>query len=277
MTTETGTVTFLQIAVLALVQGITEFLPISSSGHLILVPELTDWPDQGLVMDIAVHLGTLFAVLVYFRRDVWQMLIGVLRFFTQARITPGGRLAFYVIIATIPVIVAGYYLKQHGYTQALRSAEVIGWTTLGFGIVLYVADKSGMTIRRIEHFTLTSALVVGVAQVLALIPGTSRSGITITAARLLGVERPDAARFSMLLSVPVILGAGLLAGKDVLDARDVTLTFDILLAAGLAFLSALIAIALMMNWLRHAGFTPFVIYRLLLGIGLLTWVYWDVV
>ena len=276
MTLETGTVTFLQIAVLALVQGITEFLPISSSGHLILVPELTDWPDQGLLMDIAVHLGTLFAVLVYFRRDVWRMLIGVFRFFTQARITPGGRLAFYVVIATIPVIAAGYYLKQQGYAQALRSAEVIGWTTLGFGGLLYLSDKLGMTIRRIEHLTLGCALIVGFAQVLALIPGTSRSAITMTAARFLGVERPDAARFSMLLSIPVILGAGFLAGKDVWDVRDVTLTFDMLLAAGLAFLSALIAIALMMNWLKRAGFTPFVIYRLLLGTGLLVWVYWDV-
>ena len=268
--------TLLQIVVLALVQGITEFLPVSSSGHLILVPELTDWPDQGLLMDIAVHLGTLFAVLVYFWRDVWRMLIGVLRFFTQARITPDGRLAFYVMIATVPVIIVGYYLKQQGYTGALRSAQVIGWTTLGFGVLLYLSDRSGMTIRRIEHLTLVPALIIGFAQILALIPGTSRSGITITAARLLGFERPDAARFSMLLSIPVILGAGLLAGKDVADAEDLTLTFNVLLAAGLAFLSALTAIALMMNWLKHAGFTPFVIYRLLLGLGLLAWVYWDI-
>ena len=124
--------TLLQIAVLALVQGITEFLPISSSGHLILVPELTDWPDQGLLMDIAVHLGTLFAVLVYFWRDVWRMLIGVLRFFTQARITPGGRLAFYVTIATIPVVAAGYYLKQQGYMQAVAQCRSDRLDHIGF-------------------------------------------------------------------------------------------------------------------------------------------------
>ncbi len=256
------------IIVLAVVQGITEFLPISSSGHLALVPLLTDWPDQGLRIDVAVHVGTLGAVLLYFWRDVWFMIAGFFRLFT-GRGGPGARLALQIIVATIPVVIAGFALKYFGLTGMLRSLAVIGWTSLGFGVLLYIADRTGMTVRRIEHMTWGSAVLIGVAQVLALIPGTSRAGITMTAARFAGFERPDAARFSMLLSIPTIIAAGTLGVLDIYETGDTALGVDAAAAAALSLITALIAIALLMRWLRSAGFLPFVVYRVILGAFLL--------
>lgn len=261
----------LQIVVLALVQGITEFLPISSSGHLALVPMLTSWPDQGLTIDVAVHVGTLLAVMLYFWRDVAAMLRGVGRALTF-RGGPEVRLLWHLILATVPVITAALLFRDV-IESSLRSLEVIAWATLGFGLLLGVADRVGLTVRRIEHMTTLDALVLGVFQALALIPGTSRSGITMTAARLLGYERPDAARFSMLMSIPTIAAAGLLLGLELYSLDDRTVTREALIAAGLALVSALAAMALLMAWLRRAGFLPFVVYRVLLGLGLLAIVY----
>jgi undecaprenyl-diphosphatase len=264
-------VTVLHIVVLAVVQGITEFLPVSSSGHLVLVPIFTQWPDQGLVMDVAVHVGTLLAVMLYFWRDMMMMALGLWRFL-RGRKDPGAKLAGLIVLSTIPVIAAGYYLNKH-YPDAFRSITVIGWTTLGFGILLFIADKFGMTLRRVEHLRIGDALLIGIAQVLALIPGTSRSGITMSAARLIGMERPDAARFSMLMSIPVILGAGTLKMRELIVQGNAQLTNDAFMAGGLAFIAALITIAVLMAWLRRASFTPFVIYRVILGGGLLAIAY----
>ncbi len=257
----------LHLVVLALVQGITEFLPISSSGHLILVPLLTGWPDQGLMLDVAVHVGTLGAVLLYFWRDVWQMLAGLVRRIAGRR-NPGARLALLIVAATVPVVVAGAGLKYVG-TAGLRNITVIGWTTLGFGVVVFVVDRWCLTVRRIEHMAMGSALAIGLAQVLALVPGTSRSGITMTVARALGYERREAARFSMLLSIPVIIAAGTVEGLELYQTGDAALTADAVFAAALAFVSALAAIGVLMRWLRRASFTPFAIYRVGLGVYLL--------
>lgn len=264
-------VAILQIIVLAVVQGITEFLPVSSSGHLALVPIFTTWPDQGLLMDVAVHVGTLLAVMLYFWRDIVFMLMGLWQFL-RGRKDPGAKLAGLIVFATIPVVIAGYFLNKH-YPDALRSLTVIGWTTLGFGIVLFFADRFGMTLRRVEHLRLSDALLIGLAQILALVPGTSRSGITMTAARLVGMERPDAARFSMLLSIPVIIGAGTLKAIELVEQGNAQLTNAAFTAAGLAFIAALISIAILMVWLKRSSFTPLVIYRVLLGGGLLAIAY----
>ncbi len=223
------------------------------------------------MIDIAVHVGTLFAVLLYFRRDIWLMVAGLARLAT-GRSGPGARLALFVVVGTIPVFVAGYFGKDFVSTS-LRSAEVIAWATLGFGILLWIADRVGMTLRTIDHLSWGGVMFIGVMQVLALIPGTSRSGITMTAARLLGMERPEAARFSMLLSIPTILGAGALSGYDLYRAGDVALGLDALIGAVLAFLTAIIAIWALMLWLRRSSFTPFVMYRIVLAAGLLYWVY----
>jgi undecaprenyl-diphosphatase len=263
----------LQIAVLALVQGITEFLPISSSGHLILVPLLTGWPDQGLLVDVAVHVGSLGAVLLYFWRDVATMLGGLTDWRSGSLLEqPGRRLIVLVVVGTIPVVVAGLALKLVG-TESLRSAAVIGWATLGFGLLLYLADRLGRQDRAVPDMAISTALAIGLTQVLALIPGTSRSGVTMTAARALGLRRDEAARFSMLLSIPTIIAAGTLLTLDLIELGETELRSDVLLAAGLAFLSAWASIALLMRWLAHASFTPFVIYRCLLGVGLLVYAY----
>lgn len=259
------------IIVLALVQGLTEFLPISSSGHLVVTSQVMGWPDQGIVIDIAVHVGTLLAVVVYFWRDVMRVIAGTLRLMTF-RGGPDARLAVMLLIATLPIVAAGFLAKDL-VTTLFRSVEIIAWATIGFALVLWFADRIGMTLHRIEHVTPVSALVIGLAQVLALIPGTSRSGITMTAARFLGMERAEAARFSLLLSVPTIAGAGVLAGHDLWQAGDVRLGLDALLAAGLATVAGIAAIAAMMRWLRTSGFGPFVIYRLALGGALLYWLY----
>lgn len=268
-----GGVIFMQLVVLAVVQGITEFLPISSSGHLILVPALTDWPDQGRMIDVAVHVGSLAAVMVYCWRPLGRMTLGVLGAM-RGRGSAGLRLFLYIVLATLPVVAAGFALARYG-DDLLRGVEVVAWATLGFGVLLWLVDRSAMTVRQIDHIGYGGALFIGLAQVLALIPGTSRAGITMTAGRLLGMERAAAAEFSLLMAIPAILGAGVLEGYDLVRAGDWALTADALMAAGLAFVSALVAVAVMMAWLKRASFTPFAIYRVLLGGGLLAWIYWP--
>jgi undecaprenyl-diphosphatase len=264
-------VPLLHLAVLAVVQGITEFLPISSSAHLVLVPKFLDVPDQGLLLDVAVHVGTLGAVMLYLWRDIANMLSGIGRLM-RGRDAPGAKLFGFLVIGTLPVIAAGFAMN-HYYPAGIRGIEIIAWTTLGFGILLMITDQIGMTLRRIEHLGIGDVLVIGIAQVLALVPGTSRSGICMTAGRLLGMERADTARLSMLLSIPAILGAGTLKGYELWKSGDTALTSDAFVGAGMAFIMALIAIALMMAWLKRATFTPFAIYRIILGGALLGYSY----
>jgi undecaprenyl-diphosphatase len=268
---------WLQIVVLAVVQGITEFLPISSSGHLILVPKLTDWPDQGLATDTAAHVGTLAAVLVYFWRDLWGMALGFARLLCGRRDTDGrhdksGLLVCYILAGTLPALAVGYVINRF-LGDSLRSMELIAWTMIGFGIVLYVADRVGLTVRRLEHMRLSHAVAIGCAQAIAFIPGTSRSGITMVAARLLGYERADAARFSFLLSIPAIAAGGVLKGYELYESGTSEAARDALATGVLSGVAGILAIAFLMAWLRRSNFTPFVIYRLLLGAGLLYLVY----
>lgn len=264
--------TLLQLIIIAIVQGITEFLPISSSGHLYLTSNLLGWADQGVMVDAAVHLGTLAAVLIYCWRDIGRM-IGGFFMALRGRSTDGGKLLLMLFIATIPLVLAGGALVYLDATAIFRSIEVVAWATLGFGLLLWLADMYGMTVRRIEHLTASSALAIGCFQVLALIPGTSRSGITMTAGRLLGFERAEAARFSLLLSIPAILASGGHAVKEIVESGNVAFTTNVGIAMAVACLTALPAIALMMAWLRHAGYGIFVIYRVILGVGLLAVAY----
>ncbi len=261
----------LEIIILATVQGITEFLPISSSGHLRAAAEILGIPGSTLVIDVAVHVGSLGAVIVYFWRDIARILLGVAQTLGGTR-TEGGLLGLYIIVATIPVFLAGYFGRDF-IDSELRALEIIGWTMIGFGIVLWWADRTGMTVLRLEHLTLRNAVIIGVAQVLSLVPGTSRAGITISAARMLGYERSDSARFSMLLSIPAIAGAGVLIGLELAASGDPALTRGAVIAGFLAFITALAAIAFLMRWLQFASFAPFVVYRILLGAAILYWVY----
>jgi undecaprenyl-diphosphatase len=338
-------VSLLQLVVLTIVQGITEFLPISSSGHLLLVPVVTGWPDRGVNLDAAVHIGTLAAVMVYFWRDVWRMAasplpargpdrraarrpvlllaIGTISalvavallhgfapdLFRSARVAAittlgfgtlaavlayfwrdvwrmaasplpargpdrraARRLVLLLAIGTVPALVAGALL--HGFApDFFRSAKLVAWTTLGYGLLLFLVDRYAPRIRHIEHLSVGGALFIGVAQMLALVPGTSRSGATMTAGRLLGLERPEAARFAMLLSIPVTAAAGGLALKDILENPTAVSAGETGLAIGLTFLTALLAIWFLMSVLRRFSFAPFAAYRLLLGLALLVWLY----
>ena len=253
----------IHLAVVAVVQGITEFLPVSSSGHLVLVPLFMQVSDQGLIIDVAVHVGTLGAAILYFWRDVFAM-VGGLGQMMKGRRDPGANLVGLLVLGTIPVLAAGYVLN-HYIPQGIRGLEVIGWTTLGFGLLLLIADQTGMTLRRIEHLRIGDVIIIGLVQTLALIPGTSRSGICMTVGRMMGMERSEAARLAMLLGIPAIAGAGVLKGWELYKLGDAQLSADTLLSGGLAFVTALIAIALLMSWLRRASFTVFGVYRLLLG------------
>ena len=260
-----------QIIVIAVVQGITEFLPISSSGHLILVPNLMHWPDQGQFVDVMVHLGTLLAVLIYFWRDVWHITLGGLELF-KGKVTHEGRLAIYIVLGTIPAVAFGLFLKKMGFAALDRNVAVVAWNTILYGLLMLIADMVGPQKRTIGDMTLKSALIIGFAQALALIPGTSRSGVTMTAARFLGFTRSDAARFSFLLGIPAIAGAGVLTVGEALASGD-TITMDAVYCAGLTFLAGLAAIAFLMALLKRVSFLPFVLYRMVLGGFLLVMVY----
>ena len=257
------------LLILALIQGVTEFLPISSSGHLILLPNLTGMADQGQALDVAVHVGTLLAVILYFWSDVKIVTSGLGRLIKGRIDTQGAFWALCLIIATIPVILVGLALKLSGLNDLLRSTAVIGWTMLLFGIVLYWADQTGPIVKRAENWSLKDAIIMGLWQTLALIPGTSRSGITITAGRQLGYDRESAARLSMLMSIPTILASGALLSIEVVQDADMSIVRDAGIAAVFAFLAALAALKLMFKLLKSVSFTPYVIYRVILGVILL--------
>ncbi len=257
------------LLLVALIQGITEFLPVSSSGHLILLPYFTGISDQGQAIDVAVHVGTLGAVIAYFWKDIKVGLLGTPRMLTGKIDTPGSKLAFLLLIATIPVIILGLFLSVSGLSDALRSIRVIGWTMLVFGLVLYWFDQKGPTHKTSDDWSMKDAVILGLWQAVALIPGTSRSGITITGARALGYSRADGAKIAMLMSIPTILASGILLGAEVAGDANWELMKYAGIGAIFAFVSALGALTLMMRLLRSVSFTPYVIYRVILGAILL--------
>lgn len=264
-----GNMTDLQIIVLGLVQGITEFLPISSTAHLVLVPFFTGWQDQGLVFDIAVHVGTLLALLVYFKNDIANMIIGFFQMLLGQWRAPEARLLQLLTIATVPVGIAGLLLRDF-IALDTRNIALLGTTSIVFGLLLGWVDNSSAP-RAGKHLTWPQALVFGIFQVLALIPGTSRSGITMTAGRLMGFDREFCARFSMLMGLPVIALAG---GLTYFDSLEQAINWqnawrELLLGAAVAFVSAIAAIHFLLKLLRHVSFMPFVVYRIFLGALLL--------
>lgn len=266
--------TLLDILVLAIIQGITEFLPISSSAHLILWPLLTGRPDQGLEIDLGVHLGTLAAVCLYFRADVGRMLVGAGHVLTGRVRTPEARLTLLLVLATLPAIIVGLALKVTGGADALRSLAVIGWATVIGAILLWLADRTVVSRGAAEGWLLSDAILMGCMQATALIPGASRSGITMTTARWLGYDRVQGARLSLLMAVPVTLAAVTLGALDVIREGDAALGAQFVLGAVLSFVAALAALAVMMRMFA-ASWTmlPFVAYRLALGAVLLAIVY----
>jgi len=256
------------IIVLAVIQGLTEFLPISSSAHLILPSQVLGWPDQGLAFDVAVHVGTLTAVMWYFRAEVYRLSAAWIGDTLKGRIGQDSGLAWAVIAGTVPAGLAGLLLNDFIATE-LRSGLVIAASTIGFGLVLWWSDAVGRQTRDLPALTMKDAVIVGLAQALALIPGTSRSGITMTAALFLGLKREAAARFSFLLSIPLILAAGLLKTLELSGQGEATDWSAMVLGAAVSFISAVVCIHLFLKFLERLGMMPFVIYRLLLGLLLL--------
>ena len=258
--------TLIQIIVLSLIHGLTEFLPVSSSAHLILGSRVFSWPDQGLVFDVATHLGTLLAVLVYFRKDLWKMVVPWLGSGKGDEVSR--KLGLTLIIASIPAIVAGGLL--HGWVEsALRDTQVIAFSTIGFGLLLWWADARFARGKQLQDMNMKSGVLIGLAQMLALVPGTSRSGITITMGRMLGFSADSAARFSFLLSIPIIAAAGAYGLLRMFLNNAPIDWFQFGLAVVLSALAGWLCIAAFLKLLQRVGLVPFVIYRLALGVALL--------
>jgi len=254
----------LQYFLIGIIQGVTEFLPISSSGHLVLFAQLTNWEDQGLFTDIAVHFGTLFAVIIYLRKDIYYFFTNIFQFKIFE-----DQIIFKIILATLPAIILGYFIYDY-VSLYFRSIQLIALSSIVFAIILFFADRVKMESKSWSKITYLEALVVGLFQVLAFIPGASRTGVTITGARLLGYDRVNAARFSMILSIPIILASMTLSLINILNEEYVAVNlYQSFFASLVAFITALLSIMFLMRFIKKANFNIFIIYRIFLGIILL--------
>lgn len=257
----------LQIVVLSIIQGITEFLPISSSGHLVILPIIVNWPEQGMLFDTALHVGTLMAVMVYFRQQVFTLCVG-LKDFLCFKITDSSRLFLLLSLSTLPMVVIGVCI-QSSVEMFARSLIVVGVASIFYGLLLYYVDVRMP--EKPQKLNRKHAFVYGLFQVLAAIPGTSRSGICMTAGRIMGFSRIEATRYSMLMAIPLIMLIGIYGfiGDFETPFNWQTAAPELLSGIALSFVSALLAIHLLMKWVERVGFLPFVVYRVLLGIILL--------
>jgi undecaprenyl-diphosphatase len=260
---------FIHLIILGLIQGLTEFLPISSSAHLILLPRLAGWQDQGLAYDVAAHFGSLIAVVIYFRHDIGRILFAGMQSVTDRSVsTTDSRFFWNLVVASVPVLLSGFLLHDF-IVIYLRDPLIIAGTSVLFGLLLWVADVKGRRQRDINSMSVRDAIMIGLAQAIALIPGTSRSGITITVGLMLGLDRASAARFSFLMAIPVILAATIYEDYKMLillpDIDIVSFIIVVLVSA----VSALLAIHYFFRFLEKAGMLPYVIYRILLGIVLI--------
>ena len=250
---------FFEILLLSIIQGVSEFLPVSSAAHLILVSNIYEFKSQSLVIDISLHLGSLLAILFYFKNDIFNF-------------NKNKNLFYKIIIGTLPLIIIGYILYSTDVIYYFRNIKVIAWATLFFGLLIYIADKNKFFKKIEEDFNISSILIIGFFQVLALIPGVSRAGITITAGRILGFNRTDSAKISFYLSIPALLGASFLGIKD-LFKEDIKFNFLILIGVFLSFIFSLITIKIFLKFIKKFSLTVFVIYRIFLAIILFLLIY----
>ena len=246
----------IEILILSFIQGITEFLPISSSSHLIIISEYLDFENQKLEIDVSLHIGSFFAVIVFFRSDIFNFI-------------KNKDLFLKIIIGSIPVMVAGYLLVKFNLIDQIRNIKVIGWTTLVFGILLYISDKFDIQKEINTNFTFKSAIFIGVLQILSLIPGVSRSGITITGARILNFKRYDAAKISFLLSIPTLAAVSLFGLNNLVQSQNFNFSFLILASMVFSFFFSFITIKYFLIYIKKFSLNIFVLYRIILGILIL--------
>ena len=250
----------IEILILSLVQGITEFLPISSSSHLILISEYLDYKNQGLSIDVSLHIGSFIAVIFYFKKDIMNFLENKILFFK-------------ILISSLPIMVVGFFLVQSGLIEKIRNLEVIAWTTLIFGFLLYLSDKFKLTNNLKDNYSYKAAFLIGILQILSLIPGVSRSGIAITAARLLNFKRVDSAKISFLISIPILAAVSIFGLKNIFLTEDIGFTKINVIAIFLSFFFSFITIKYFLSYIKKFSLNIFVLYRVVLGILLLMFTY----
>ena len=249
----------IEVIILSLIQGISEFLPISSSAHLILVSSLYEFKNSSLLIDISLHLGSLFAIIYYFREDLLN-------------VRSNKRLLGLIIIGSIPLIIVGYVLYSTGIIYNLRNIKVIAWTTLVFGIILYIADKNRFDKKISSNLNLQSILFISLFQVLSLVPGVSRAGITITAARILKFNRLDSGKISFLLSIPALAGASFLGLKDVFT-QSIEFNYLVIIAILTSFIFSFVTVKFFLIYINKFSMNAFVIYRIIIALILFTYIY----
>ena len=250
----------IEILILSLIQGVTEFLPVSSAAHLYLVSKYYAFLNQNLLIDISLHLGSLIAILVYFRKDLFHF-------------TKNKKFLFKILIGTIPIIPSGYIIYQTGMIDQLRNLEVIGWMSLIFGIFLYISDRTKINKKIDTGLTNKSAIIIGLFQILALIPGVSRAGITISSGRILGFNRFDSAKISFFLSIPTLAAASILGIYNIYAKESAELNFLAIIAVIFSFIFSYITIALFLKFIKHFTLKIFIIYRIILSFVILGIVY----
>ena len=250
----------IEILILSLVQGITEFLPVSSSSHLIIISEFISFEDKGLSIDVSLHIGSFIAVITYFYKDIFNFI-------------ENKQLFLKIIFSSFPLILVGYFLIQTNLIQELRSIKIIGWMTLVFGILLYISDKFKLEKNIDKNLNYKSAIIIGLFQILSLIPGVSRSGISITAARLLNFKRYDSAKISFLLSIPTLGAISIFGIKNIILSNDLFFSTLNLFSILLSFLISLVTIKYFLDFIKKFSLNFFVLYRISLGIVLLYFAY----
>ena len=250
----------LEVLILSIIQGITEFIPISSSSHLILVSHYLNFDDQSLSIDLSLHVGSFLAVITYFRKDIFYFI-------------KNKDLFIEIVVSSIPVMLVGFFLIKFDLIESLRNPEIIGWTTLIFGILLYISDKSTLEKKINNNFTFKTAIFIGISQILSLIPGVSRSGISITAARMLKFKRIDSAKISCLLSIPTLAAVTIFGFKNLILSENFNITILNVLSILLSYFFSYITIKFFLNYIHKFSLTLFVIYRIMLGIFLLFFTY----
>ncbi|MBX9635560.1 MAG: undecaprenyl-diphosphate phosphatase [Magnetospirillum sp.] len=260
--------TFLDVVLIALIQGLAEVLPLGAAGHLALIPRLMASAEGRAAVVVAADVGIVAALMAYFWRDLFIMGRSVIKL-AKGRVEPGAHLLFQVLLGSIPALVVTWGFAELGGGGTSRTAAAAALVV--FGLFLLAADGMGVTVRRVEHLGWLGAAIIGILQAAAAIPGVSRTGITITAARLMGFERQDAARFSLLLAIPMIAGQACLIVAQLSRQAPLILSTDLMLTTAFAFVVALLAVAGMMAWLHRHTFAPFALWRIVLGLGVLAW------